>query len=118
MSFEPDIDDIEMRLLPLFSILCLASRCADCRSVDADPTENENSVGKHRRKFTVDELLNTKFPHGISDDVDVDVCKAGKRRTSKSRRTDVTFFTNPINKQICVFANTIKWEIEIKNRKK
>ncbi|XP_050485193.1 bone morphogenetic protein 1-like [Bombus huntii] len=66
-----------MRLLPLLSILCLASRCADCRAVDADPGENENTVGRHRHKFTVEELLNTKFPRGISDDVDVDICKAG-----------------------------------------
>ena len=85
MSFGPDIDDIEMRLLPLLSILCLASRCADCRAVDADPGENENTVGRHRHKFTVEELLNTKFPRGISDDVDVDICKAGKRRKDISR---------------------------------
>lgn len=70
------LDDIEMRLLPLISIMCLARRCADCRAVDSNA---ENSFGRQGRKFSVDELLNTRFPHGISDDVDVDVCKAGKR---------------------------------------
>ncbi|OAD57538.1 hypothetical protein WN48_01863 [Eufriesea mexicana] len=76
-SFRASIRDIEMRLLALLSVLCLASRCADCRAVDVDSGESENSVGRHRRKFTVEELLNGKFPHGISDDVDVDICKAG-----------------------------------------
>ena len=70
-------DRIEMRLLPLISIMCLARRCADCRAVDSN---GENSFGRAQgRRFSVDELLNTRFPHGISGDVDVDVCKAGKR---------------------------------------
>lgn len=68
-------DRIEMRLLPLISIMCLARRCADCRAVDSN---GENSFGRAQgRRFSVDELLNTRFPHGISGDVDVDVCKAG-----------------------------------------
>ncbi|XP_031835041.1 tolloid-like protein 1 tolkin [Nomia melanderi] len=64
-----------MRLLQVITVLCLASRHADCRAVDADSAEE--SVGRHRRKFTVEELLTTSFPHGISDDLDVDICKAG-----------------------------------------
>lgn len=78
------LDDIEMRLLPLISIMCLARRCADCRAVDSNA---ENSFGRQGRRFSVDELLNTRFPHGISGDVDVDVCKAGKRFESSSRNS-------------------------------
>ncbi|XP_015432107.1 PREDICTED: tolloid-like protein 2 [Dufourea novaeangliae] len=63
-----------MRLL-VISIICLATRSADCRAVDGDSREKE--VGRHKRRFTVDQLLNSKFPHGISDDLDADVCKAG-----------------------------------------
>lgn len=71
------IDDIEMRLLSVISILCLAARCADCRALDADSKEE---TARYKRKFTVEELLNTKFPHAISGDLDADICKAGKRR--------------------------------------
>lgn len=73
------IGDTEMRLLQVITVLCLASRHADCRAVDADSAEKE-SVGRHRRKFTVEELLTTSFSHGISGDLDLDICKAGKRR--------------------------------------
>nr|XP_003701332.1 PREDICTED: bone morphogenetic protein 1 isoform X1 [Megachile rotundata] len=64
-----------MRLLLLLSIFWLACRYADCRAVHADSTDNE--LRTSRRRFTVEELINTKFPHGISGDLDVDVCKAG-----------------------------------------
>ncbi|XP_076233982.1 tolloid-like protein 1 tolkin [Calliopsis andreniformis] len=62
-----------MRLLSVISILCLAALCADCRAVE----DSREETARYKRKFTVEELLNAKFPHGISDDVDVDVCKAG-----------------------------------------
>lgn len=33
---------------------------------------------ERRKSFTIEELINTKFSHAISDDLDLDVCKAGK----------------------------------------
>lgn len=30
-------------------------------------------------KFTKEQLLNTKFPHKISNDIDLDPCKSGKK---------------------------------------
>jgi hypothetical protein len=42
--------------------------------------------GQHQRavRFTADELLNTRFPSRISDDIDLDPCKGGKLSASSS----------------------------------
>nr|KAF7434705.1 hypothetical protein H0235_002896 [Vespula pensylvanica] len=71
-----------MRLLMeiILSILCLMAAClVDSRAVDNDSYEFEET--KHHRhhrhrKFTIDELTNTRFPHAITGDLDIDVCKA------------------------------------------
>lgn len=65
----------------ILSILCLMAAClVDSRAVDNDSYEFEET--KHHRhhrhrKFTIDELTNTRFPHAITGDLDIDVCKAG-----------------------------------------
>lgn len=68
----------------MITILCLATRYADSRAVDADSRPTETDFGPrdrpgHKRaaKFTVEQLLGNKFPHAISDDLDLDICKAG-----------------------------------------
>lgn len=49
-------------------------------------TKSSNSLQNHQHQrnfspkyhYTIDELLNTTFPTGISDDIDLDPCKTGK----------------------------------------
>ncbi|XP_043283629.1 tolloid-like protein 1 [Venturia canescens] len=66
-----------MIFLPIVSILVVI---VDSRVLQRNETSSNfsvNNANKHRRKFTVDELLTTNFPHSITNDLDLDVCKAG-----------------------------------------
>lgn len=71
--------------ISLLSILCLLTTClVDGRVLDKDPNDLNKSTNHHRHhhrhhrrwKFTIEELVNTRFPHAITGDLDVDVCKA------------------------------------------
>lgn len=46
---------------------------------------------KYRSKYTIEELLNTKFERKISDDIDMDPCKAGMYESH--RRSDYIYIT-------------------------
>lgn len=65
----------------ILSILCLtAAGLVNGRAVDKDSYQFEETKHHrhHRRKrFTIEELTNTRFPHAITGDLDIDVCKAG-----------------------------------------
>lgn len=54
---------------------------ADTLSV---PSGRNVTEGQHKRtmRFTADELLSTRFPSRISDDIDIDPCKGGKLCTA------------------------------------
>jgi len=65
-----------MKLLIVFTIICLLIETINCRFVENDV--NENRCNKRRRRFSVEELLTVRFPHAITGDVDIDICKAGK----------------------------------------
>ncbi|KAG7190872.1 hypothetical protein KM043_006933 [Ampulex compressa] len=60
-----------MKLLSILSIVGLTACLAECRAV-----EGEKESGRNRRRFTVDDLLAARFPHSISGDLDLDICKA------------------------------------------
>lgn len=47
------------------------------RKQSGDRPETDRRIVKRSFKFTAEELLNTKFSNKISNDVDVDPCKAG-----------------------------------------
>uniref|UniRef100_A0A0C9R6I9 BMPH protein n=1 Tax=Fopius arisanus TaxID=64838 RepID=A0A0C9R6I9_9HYME len=38
---------------------------------------NNETIVQGRRRFTIEELVNGQFPHSITGDLDLDVCKAG-----------------------------------------
>ena len=62
------------------SIISLLVVLVDSRVLEGNETTSmltENLVIKHRQKFTIEELLNSNFPHSISGDLDLDICKAG-----------------------------------------
>jgi len=65
-----------MRTFLILAIVYLLVKIVDCRAVENDTDKNER--GKRRRKFSIEELLNTKFPQIITGDLDIDICKAGK----------------------------------------
>jgi hypothetical protein len=47
----------------------------------ASISSGENATERHPQgavRFTIDELLNSRFPSRISDDIDLDPCKGGK----------------------------------------
>lgn len=50
--------------------------------VGAAATSAANNVTERRpyrpARFTIEELVNTRFPSRISDDIDLDPCKGGK----------------------------------------
>lgn len=43
-----------------------------------DDQDGRQRSFRQRHRFTIDELLNAKFPNLISGDFDLDICKAGK----------------------------------------
>ncbi|XP_011344122.1 tolloid-like protein 2 isoform X3 [Ooceraea biroi] len=65
-----------MRPLMIYVIVCLLSVIViNCRVVENDT--NGNQCNKRRRRFSIEELLTVKFPHAITGDLDIDICKAG-----------------------------------------
>ncbi|XP_012283189.1 bone morphogenetic protein 1 [Orussus abietinus] len=64
----------EMRLLSIVALICLGSGFGQARVIGDGPSP---SPRKHRHRFTVEELLTSTFPHAITGDLDLDVCKAG-----------------------------------------
>lgn len=61
---------MRMEFTIIIALLCWMI-CGSCaRSVERNH--------EPRQKFTIEELFATKFPHSISNDLDLDVCKAGK----------------------------------------
>ncbi|OXU25209.1 hypothetical protein TSAR_008830 [Trichomalopsis sarcophagae] len=65
----------------LGAVLLLLALPVDSRRLgEIDAGKNRSDVDEReerRQKFSVDQLLNTKFPNLISGDLDLDVCKAG-----------------------------------------
>ncbi|XP_024877465.1 tolloid-like protein 2 isoform X4 [Temnothorax curvispinosus] len=68
-------DNLEMKPLLVLAIVYLLAKIVDCRAVENNTDENERD--KRRHKFSVEDLLNVKFPHIITGDLDIDICKAG-----------------------------------------
>ncbi|XP_071577832.1 tolloid-like protein 2 isoform X1 [Temnothorax nylanderi] len=64
-----------MKPLLVLAIVYLLAKIVDCRAVENNTDENERD--KRRHKFSVEDLLNVKFPHIITGDLDIDICKAG-----------------------------------------
>ncbi|XP_008211528.1 bone morphogenetic protein 1 [Nasonia vitripennis] len=64
---------ISKSILGAVLLLLLALPVDSRRLGEIDADERE----ARRQKFSVDQLLNTKFPNLISGDLDLDVCKAG-----------------------------------------
>ncbi|XP_033211645.1 tolloid-like protein 2 [Belonocnema kinseyi] len=65
-----------MKLLLVLSLLCLIQIICQCRILQLN-NYNRFKSHQHGQKFTIDQLLNTKFSNSITDDVDLDVCKTG-----------------------------------------
>ncbi|XP_032664724.1 tolloid-like protein 2 isoform X1 [Odontomachus brunneus] len=63
-----------MKPLLILTIVCLLTEIVDCRAVEDATSKSQR--GKQRR-FSVEELLTFKFPHVITGDLDIDICKAG-----------------------------------------
>lgn len=64
-----------MRPLLVLAIICLLAKIVDCRAIENDTDENRR--GKRRHRFSIEELLTSKFSHVITGDLDIDICKAG-----------------------------------------
>nr|XP_012228893.1 PREDICTED: bone morphogenetic protein 1-like [Linepithema humile] len=63
-----------MKPLLIFAIVCLLAKIVDCRAV-----KNDTDVTRKRRhQFSIEELLTIKFPHAITGDLDIDICKADR----------------------------------------
>ncbi|XP_043484069.1 tolloid-like protein 2 isoform X1 [Leptopilina heterotoma] len=65
-----------MKLFLVFSFFCLVLTLIHCRILQNDQNYSKNHH-HHRQKFTIEQLLNTKFPKLISNDIDIDICKSG-----------------------------------------
>ncbi|KAK0168286.1 hypothetical protein PV327_002110 [Microctonus hyperodae] len=79
-------------ILIIFFIISILNICEiNCRVLVIDDDSNKTNINniqtilnnkqkyhhERRKSFTIEELINTKFLHAISDDLDLDVCKAG-----------------------------------------
>jgi len=66
------------------SVLCLWVAALFISMGAVSVTSGSNVSDGHQQRavrFTVEELLHTKFPSRISDDIDLDPCKGGKNHT-------------------------------------
>ncbi|XP_051165744.1 tolloid-like protein 2 isoform X2 [Leptopilina boulardi] len=63
-----------MKLFLVLSLFSLVLTLTYSRILQNDPDYLKNS--HHRQKFTIEQLLNTKFPKLISNDIDIDICKS------------------------------------------
>ncbi|XP_020288864.1 bone morphogenetic protein 1 isoform X2 [Pseudomyrmex gracilis] len=61
-----------MKPFLIFTTICLLVKIIDCRAVENDKYQRD----KRRRKFSIEELLTSKFSHAITGDLDIDICKA------------------------------------------
>ncbi|XP_011152064.2 tolloid-like protein 2 isoform X1 [Harpegnathos saltator] len=59
----------------ILTIVCLLTEIVDSRAIEDATSDNQR--GKRQRRFSVEELLTAKFPHVITGDLDIDICKAG-----------------------------------------
>jgi len=58
---------------------CFAALFISTGAVSISSGSNVSDRHQHRAmRFTIEELLHTKFPSRISDDIDLDPCKGGK----------------------------------------
>ena len=92
-------ETFEMKLLLVLSLLLLVQNFVQCRILQLNKQSRLKTL-QHRQKFTIDQLLNTKFSNAITTDVDLDVCKAG----------NILFIVN-----IIFMYNTI-WSIKFKKK--
>lgn len=57
-------------------VLLLGLLIVDSRRIDGLPATSPEPP-QRRQKFSIEQLLDAKFPNLISGDLDLDVCKAG-----------------------------------------
>jgi len=66
------------------AVLCLWVAALFISTGVVSISSGNNVSARHQqraKKFTIEELLHTKFPSRISDDIDLDPCKGGKNPT-------------------------------------
>ncbi|XP_014469873.1 PREDICTED: bone morphogenetic protein 1-like [Dinoponera quadriceps] len=63
-----------MKSFWILTIICLLTETVDSRAVEDVTSESQRD--KRQRRFSVEELLIAKFPHIITGDLDIDICKA------------------------------------------
>ncbi|XP_034943059.1 tolloid-like protein 2 [Chelonus insularis] len=59
------------------TLLFISVRLTSCRILITNDNFTDTTTPSRRPSFTIQELINTQFPHAITGDFDLDICKAG-----------------------------------------